>query len=223
MAREVTLMSASLLGVILLSYLLGSIPFSHLVAHWRTGLVLREVGEGNVGSRNVWHVAGPSWGVLAGALDMSKGLVSYLGAAAIHAPPPGVVLTGFAVLVGHQFPLFLRGQGGKGLATSGGFMLGISPLSTIAGLILMGLAFLFFHDFNPSIVVGAVSVILLPLLFRQPLWVTGFALGLGMIMGAKKLLDRPHEAEVWASQPWQGEASPGWREPCGDAPPTANT
>src|SRR5215469_14255937 len=133
-------MKISALALILLAYIVGSIPFSHLLTKWRTGLTLREVGEGNVGSRNVWHVVGPAWGALALALDALKGLLTYLCGVFLQVSPLGLALAGIAVIMGHQFPLFLRGQGGKGLGTTAGFLLGLSPLSTLAGLVAMGLA-----------------------------------------------------------------------------------
>jgi acyl phosphate:glycerol-3-phosphate acyltransferase len=194
------------------AYLCGSTPFSHLITRWRTGLAIYEVGEGNVGSRNVWHVAGPVWGVLAFVLDTLKGLGVFLGGVALSLPLAAIGLGGIAVMVGHQFSLFLHGQGGKGLATIGGFMLGLSPLSTICALALMGLAYLFFHDFNPSIIVAALGIIFLPLLSGQPLEVSLYALALGLLAGLKKLLDRPHEAHVWASHPWESQAKPGFHQ-----------
>src|SRR5262249_5082134 len=80
-------------GVILGAYLTGSIPFSQRIANWRTGLNLHEVGEGNVGSRNVWHVAGPRWGLLAALLDCLKGFVAYK-VSSMLAPPIVALLAG---------------------------------------------------------------------------------------------------------------------------------
>jgi glycerol-3-phosphate acyltransferase PlsY len=195
---------------IVVAYLVGSIPFSHLIAHWRTGLDLRNVGEGNVGSRNVWHVVGPAWGVLAGALDLMKGFAVYVLGAALGMPEIVIILAGVAVLLGHQFPIFLRGRGGKGLATAGGFMFGLSPLSMTGSAIVLSLAFAITHDFNLSLIPGVIATIVLPLVFRQPVWVAGVALLLASLAGIKKALDREHEAQVWATQPWEGTATPGF-------------
>jgi glycerol-3-phosphate acyltransferase PlsY len=204
------------LGVILGAYLTGSIPFSQFIASWRTGLNLHEVGEGNIGSRNVWHVAGPAWGVLAALLDCLKGYLVYKVASAI-APPAVALLAGIAVMLGHQFSIVLRGRGGKGLATGLGVLLGLSPLSSLVGLIVLGLAFLLLRDFNPSVAVAIVAIILLPVLFRQPLWISAYAMGLSLLAALKKRLDRPHETEVWRSHPWQGPATPGWQAPAHQA------
>jgi glycerol-3-phosphate acyltransferase PlsY len=195
----------------LLAYVVGSIPFSQLIATWRTGQHLRDVGEGNVGSRNVWHVVGPTWGVLAAMLDTLKGLVVFGVAQAAHLPLFGVLTCGLAVLLGHQFPVFLNGRGGKGLATALGFLLGVSPLSTMCGLAIFGLASLVFRDFNPAAACGIIAMILLPLAFREALWVPIYALTVALLLALKKLLDRPNEQRVWARHPWSGSATPGFQ------------
>jgi glycerol-3-phosphate acyltransferase PlsY len=213
----VLILAAYLVG----AYLLGSIPFSQIITSWRTGANLRETGEGNVGSRNVWHVVGPGWGVLAAVLDILKGYLTYEVGVIAGFALVAVLAGGAAVLVGHQFPLFLRGQGGKGLAAILGILLGLTPLSTLAGLIVLVVAYLAFRDFNPAVTLTAIAMILLPLLFRQPFWVPAYVLGLLLLAGLKKLLDRPHEQAVWASNPWQDRARPGfsrgWRD---KAPPS---
>ncbi|HEY7340391.1 MAG TPA: glycerol-3-phosphate acyltransferase, partial [Ktedonobacterales bacterium] len=151
--------------VILGAYLIGSIPFSQIITKWRTGLKLYEVGEGNVGSRNVWHVVGPQWGVLALLLDCLKGLLVYWAASAL-VPAVSALLAGGTVVLGHQFSIFLRGRGGKGLAPALGVLLVISPLPTLCAVLILGLAYLITRDFNPSVTVAIVAIILLPLLFR---------------------------------------------------------
>src|SRR5215475_699027 len=95
------------LGLIVFAYLIGSIPCSAVITRWRTGKDLYEEGEGNVGARNVWHVVGRKWGLLAGLLDAMKGYLVYLVSAVVfHASLWGVVLSGFAVALGHQLPLY---------------------------------------------------------------------------------------------------------------------
>jgi len=124
---------------VLIAYLLGAIPFSYLIARWRAGIDIRERGEGNVGARNVYHVVGPVWGVLAGLLDTGKGLAAYLVADRLAFSPTAVLLCGFAAPLGHNFSLFLRFRGGKGVATTMGFLLGFLPFSTLSGGVLVAL------------------------------------------------------------------------------------
>ncbi|HEX6123197.1 MAG TPA: glycerol-3-phosphate acyltransferase [Ktedonobacterales bacterium] len=202
-------------AIVLCAYLIGSIPFSQLIAHWRAGLNLREVGEGNVGSRNVWHLVGPRWGILAALLDGLKGYV-VCRAASVLVPPLGVLLAGIAVLLGHQFPIYLRGRGGKGLATSLGVLLALSPLSSMTGLAVLGLAYLVCRDFNPSLVLAIIAIIVLPVVFHQPLWISAYALSLALLAALKKRLDLAHEERVWRDHPWQGSATPGWQPPASE-------
>ncbi len=124
-------MNAWTLGLMLAGYLLGSIPFSFLVAR-ANGVDLRKVGSGNTGASNVWRNLGFRWFLVALALDIFKGwLPVYLARAVAEQPPLGVVLVGLATILGHVYPIFLGFRGGKAVATSGGVILGIAPVLTI--------------------------------------------------------------------------------------------
>ena len=195
---------------LLTAYLLGAIPFSYIITRWRTGLDIRQVGEGNVGARNVAHVVGMKWGTLAAILDALKGLAAYLLASALDVPLSVLLLCGFAAVIGHDFSIFLHWQGGKGVAVSLGFLLGLLPYSTLAGLGVFGLAHLLLRDFNRSVVIGIAAVIFLPLAFGYGPWMTAYALILFVSLSIKKIIDLPHERRVWAEHGWQGTALPGW-------------
>ena len=114
------------------AYLIGSIPSGHLVGRLK-GVDLRKEGSGNIGATNALRVLGKKWGYLVFAADFLKGLIAVrIGfAAASHLPADqaligGIVAGGFA-MVGHIFPVWLGFKGGKGIATSGGIMLGLFP------------------------------------------------------------------------------------------------
>lgn len=197
-------MTLAVFGLLLFAYLLGSIPFSAVITRWRTGEDLYAVGEGNVGSRNVWHVVGPRWGVLAGLLDGLKGWLCYLVSTTIvHASMAGILLAGFAVVLGHQFPLYAGGRGGKGLATMEGFLLGLAPLPAFLGLAVLGVMYWFTRDANLSIIFGPLAIIVSCLLLHQTAALIA-SVGFGIQAGLKKLLDLPHERRVWLQHPWQG-------------------
>jgi acyl phosphate:glycerol-3-phosphate acyltransferase len=200
-------MTLASLGLLVFAYLMGSIPFSGLIARWRTGKDLYEEGEGNVGARNVWHVVGPKWGVLAGALDALKGFLVYLVSVLVfHASLWGIVLSGFAVALGHQFPLYARGRGGKGLSTMAGFLAGVAPIPTAIGLGTLGLVYALTREPELSALYGSLAIILCCLLSRQPAAIIQ-SLGFGVEAGLKKLLDRNHEEQVQSLRPWH-EANP---------------
>jgi glycerol-3-phosphate acyltransferase PlsY len=191
-------------ALFLFAYLVGSIPFSAVITRWRVGQDLSEVGEGNVGARNVWHVVGPSWGIVAGLLDGFKGWVTYIvSAVVVQAPVPGILLAGFGVVLGHQFPLYRGGRGGKGLATMEGFLLGLALIPALIGMIVLGVVYALTRDANFSIIFGPLAIILSTIVLHEPAALIA-ALGFGVLAGVKKLLDLPHEKQVWLQHPWHG-------------------
>lgn len=185
------------------SYLVGSIPFSYLIAKWTKGIDLRFAGEGNVGARNVWHVVGKRYGLLAGALDVSKGLAAWGIGALLGIESPVLWGLGFAAVIGHGFPLFLRGRGGKGAATAMGFLLALSPLALVISGTIMGLGYLIFRDFHLAVAPG---MALLPILWRwvfhKPWIEVSFLLAFLLFLGFKRLIDEPHMRKIKAQTGW---------------------
>ncbi len=127
--------------VVALAYLLGSIPFSFLVAR-RFGVAdVRKVGSGNVGATNVMRSAGPAAGILALVLDVAKGAAASLIAREV-APTNDVLppVAAAAAVVGHMYPVWLRFRGGKGVATGAGAFLPIAAVATGVGMIVFVVA-----------------------------------------------------------------------------------
>lgn len=125
--------------VIAASYLLGSIPFSYLVAQLR-GVDVRTVGSGNVGATNVMRSAGKAAGIAAFLLDAAKGAAAAELARKLvpgAAVPP---LAAVAAILGHMYPVWLRFRGGKGVATGAGAFLPLAPLAAAAGLVTFAVA-----------------------------------------------------------------------------------
>jgi acyl phosphate:glycerol-3-phosphate acyltransferase len=125
--------------VLLASYLLGSIPFSYLVARTR-GIDVRTVGSGNVGATNVMRSAGKAAGIAAFVLDAAKGALAALLARQVAPGPAVPPLAAVAAIVGHMYPVWLGFRGGKGVATGAGAFLPLAPLATAAGLVAFALA-----------------------------------------------------------------------------------
>jgi len=119
------------------AYLIGSIPFSYLVAKWR-GIDVRTVGSGNVGATNVMRSAGTVPGLVAFALDAAKGAVAVLVAQRLTREPGVPAAAALAAVVGHIFPVWLRFKGGKGVATGAGAFVPLAPLA--AGLAVLAFA-----------------------------------------------------------------------------------
>ncbi len=126
-----------IIGLVLASYLIGAIPFALLIARTQ-GVDIRHVGSGNVGATNVFRSVGKGWGILTFVADVAKGwlpaaLPGWLAAEAL--PINAGLLCGCAAIIGHNWPVYLRFKGGKGVATSAGVLLGVAPLAVLIGLI----------------------------------------------------------------------------------------
>jgi len=109
------------------SYFLGALPFSAWIARWR-GVDIRHLGSGNPGATNVARTLGLSAGALALLLDLGKGAAAAALVGVFHAP---LAVAGFAVL-GHNWSVFLRFGGGKGVATSLGVLFVVSLPAALA-------------------------------------------------------------------------------------------
>lgn len=115
------------LGIVVMAYLLGSIPFSYLIVRLKTRKDVRSVGSGNVGATNAMRAAGKGAGIAALLLDIGKGIAAVLIARRLGAPPALVGAAAFFVMLGHCYPVWLKFQGGKGVATSAGAMGALAP------------------------------------------------------------------------------------------------
>src|SRR6185436_20291139 len=112
--------------VVLVGYLIGSIPFALILAR-RWGADLRQVGSGNLGAANVMRASGVRAGVLVALLDMLKGALSVLVAERLSPSAAAPAVAGLAAIVGHIYPVWLRFRGGKGVATACGAFSVLTP------------------------------------------------------------------------------------------------
>jgi acyl phosphate:glycerol-3-phosphate acyltransferase len=120
--------------VILAGYLLGSIPFALLLTRRWSTADLRHVGSGNLGAANVMRTAGVRAGVLVALLDMLKGAASVVLAERLTGNAVAPAIAGFAAIVGHIYPVWLRFRGGKGVATACGVFSVLAPLAVLPAL-----------------------------------------------------------------------------------------
>jgi glycerol-3-phosphate acyltransferase PlsY len=131
------------IAAVVAAYLLGSIPFGVVIAHFRD-VDLRKVGSGNIGATNAARALGRKLGVLVLVLDAAKAYVPMQLCRYLfrdHPRQPWILAAvGFAAFFGHLFPVFLRGKGGKGVATGLGIYLALAPVcAAIAAVIWVGL------------------------------------------------------------------------------------
>ncbi|MGB4208864.1 MAG: glycerol-3-phosphate 1-O-acyltransferase PlsY [Thermovirgaceae bacterium] len=115
-------------------YLFGSIPSGYLAVRVLLGKDIRTLGSGNIGATNVSRFAGGKWGVGVALFDMAKGGLVVFVARLFGVEEPWVLaLTGFAGVLGHNFPLWLNFRGGKGVATSFGVIFFWNPAPALLG------------------------------------------------------------------------------------------
>ena len=110
------LIAAALIG----AYLLGSIPTAYIIGKFRKGMDIREVGSKNMGAMNVIYNVGFWWGALVLAIDIGKGVIAMFIAKMLNIPELAYYAVGVVVIMGHNFPVFLKFRGGKGGATAVG-------------------------------------------------------------------------------------------------------
>jgi glycerol-3-phosphate acyltransferase PlsY len=124
------------------AYVLGSIPTGLLIARAR-GVDIRTVGSGNIGATNVARGLGRTWAIVVLICDALKGFLPVFGARQMpmEFSSTTVALAGLAAIVGHMFTIFLRGHGGKGVATSLGVALGLSPPLALVCLAVYAIAY----------------------------------------------------------------------------------
>jgi acyl phosphate:glycerol-3-phosphate acyltransferase len=112
------------------AFAIGSFPTGPVVARAR-GVDLRKVGSGNIGATNVGRALGKGWAIFVLVIDALKGYVP-AALAPRWLPPLGVAAVALAAVLGHMFSVFLKGRGGKGVATSLGAALALAPLAALA-------------------------------------------------------------------------------------------
>jgi glycerol-3-phosphate acyltransferase PlsY len=150
-----------------IGYFAGSIPFGVLVTRWRTGKDVRAHGSGNIGATNVARVAGKALGAVVLVLDAAKAAIPVV--LAQHFVPGEPLLhaaVGFAAFVGHVFPVWLKFQGGKGVASAAGALAVLLPWSAVAGFAVWILVLLIFRISSVGSLLGALVAVALA--FFQP-------------------------------------------------------
>lgn len=113
--------------VVALSYLVGSVPFGVIIGSRLAGLDVRRHGSGNIGATNVLRTLGLGFAVFTFLLDAGKGAFAFWLARRAGLGPGWTAAAGVAVVAGHNWPVWLGFRGGKGIATTFGFVLLAMP------------------------------------------------------------------------------------------------
>lgn len=144
------------LALLVAAYLIGGIPFGYLLVLLKTGKDVRSVGSGNIGATNVLRATGRSLGILTLVLDIAKGyLACWLMAHFTAQDPNWTAAAGVAVVLGHAFPVFLKFQGGKAVASFVGVALHIAPAALLGVVIVFVLTVALSRFISLGSIVGA--------------------------------------------------------------------
>lgn len=178
------------------AYVLGSIPFGLLVARLFGAGDVRRSGSGNIGATNVARTAGTLPGVLTLLLDAAKGALPVWAAGRYTQENAlWMMLAGFAALLGHCFPVWLKFKGGKGVATAAGVFAVLSPAALLAAVIVFLLVAMFWKYVSLASISAAAAMPLLIYLLWAPQHAPPHAITFGTLLVAI-LIAFKHDANI---------------------------
>jgi acyl phosphate:glycerol-3-phosphate acyltransferase len=175
-------------GLLVIAYMIGSIPFSFLVVKLASGADIRKLGSRNVGATNVARTIGKLPGLIALILDMVKGyaavelarwvtgsqdwpLATGGDTSPLHSRAFWMTLCGLIAVLAHVFPVWLRFHGGKGVATATGVFLALDPLAVAAGAIVFLIVLISTRFVSLASILSAASIpLFLRFLTHAPFW-----------------------------------------------------
>lgn len=173
------------ISVVLLAYVIGSIPFAYIAGRLLKGKDIRLEGDRNPGAGNAYQTIGPRAGLAVGFLDVGKGAAAVLLAKVIAGDTGAEMAAGVAAVVGHNWPIFLQLRGGRGAASAVGVFFALLPLVAIP-LGIVGLAVL--KTARSITVAVGLFMITLPLLAyftgASP-YLVGYSVGLPVMVGLR--------------------------------------
>ncbi len=169
-------MIAHFIAVVAIAYLLGSIPFGLIISKLKSGVDVREQGSGKTGATNVMRTAGTKLGMLTIGLDVAKAAVAVivatviigstsgslsLGGISIHWQHAAQVAAGMAAVAGHNWPVFARFKGGRGVTAYFGTLFAIYPPVGIFGAQIVAIAALRSRHMSLGSILGASAALCL--------------------------------------------------------------
>ena len=174
--------------ILVVSYLIGSIPNAILVSRWARHADIEHLGDGNVGAKNVFVAVGPAAGILVGALDILKGALVVLLARHFTTNENIVMLAGVCAILGHDFSIFIHFHGGQGLATTAGVFLILFPQGTLLAAGALALTAVLTRNWDAACFVGTTLFFIQMLLTGQPPKKILYAAILLPLHGLRKLM-----------------------------------
>lgn len=170
--------------IVIFAYLLGSIPTAYILGRLVKGIDIRKTGSGNVGTVNAFRSLGLRSALVIVVADIGKGVLVVLLAQALRLALPVVLLAGAAAVVGHNWPVFLHFQGGRGSATTVGVLLILIPRELLITLAAASIIFFATRRPLPTVVVMFAPLAPLCYLLSQPSVLSLYSLALPVLVAA---------------------------------------
>lgn len=172
-------MTIAEIASLILAYLLGSIPFGHIIVKLKTGQDVRASGSGATGATNVLRTAGKTLGILTFVLDIVKGVMAVVAArwlTGVGWSATTWIVAGAAMLaiIGHIFPVWLGFKAGKGVATGLGVFLAIAPVASLCAFAAFILIVAKTKYVSLGSIIGTVGMIPLILFWNGWVWPNPF-------------------------------------------------
>lgn len=179
--------------LIVLAYLIGSIPTAVWISRWFFSIDIREYGSGNAGATNTYRVLGSKWGTLVMIIDMLKGLAAtslyllipyYLTHESDYDRTNLMIGLGLAAVLGHIFPIWADFRGGKGVATLFGMILAIQPVVAVCcvGVFLLVLYLTRFVSLSSILASVAFAVFILYIFDAHETLYRAFAIAVALLV-----------------------------------------
>jgi glycerol-3-phosphate acyltransferase PlsY len=215
------MMVVEFVAVAVIAYLLGSIPFGLIIGKLKSGVDIREYGSGKTGATNVMRTAGTKLGVLTVVLDVVKAAgavmlakvmigsgsgVLTIGSVSVHWHHIAQVVAGLAVVAGHNWPVFAKFKGGRGVTAYFGTLFAIFPPAGILGAEVVAIAALRSRHMSLGSILGALAAwcLMVPLTIAYDFPPVYLAYGLVVIallvyqhQGNIKRLRQGTERKLW--------------------------
>ena len=190
-------------GLLVIAYVVGSIPFSYLVVKLFAGADIRQLGSRNVGATNVARTFGKLPGIIALILDAAKGYAVVAIArwltgrpewplpigsdpSPLHSQAFWVTLCALIAVAAHMFPVWLRFHGGKGVATAAGAFLALDPTAIAAGLIVFLIVLLSTRFVSLASILATASIpVFLRFLTHAPFWTINISIVIAILIIVK--------------------------------------
>ena len=178
--------------LMIVTYILGSIPNALWIGKVFKGIDVREHGSKNTGSTNAARVLGAKLGILTLILDISKGAIPTLIATMLLDSSISVILVGICAILGHSFSIFMKFKGGKAVATTVGVFIVLVPGAILLAAVIFFLVFGITRYVSLSSMIGAISLPIWIVLFYKniPLTIFGIIIAILIIVRHKSNIQR---------------------------------